>query len=137
MRRIEGFTLWLGHVGDLVDRQTVIESDILAIVDLALEEPPADLPRNLTYCRFPLIDGPGNSASVIHAAAETVACFLRLSTSTLVCCCAGMSRSPCIAGAAIALARRYSFDDALKLVSSSGPVDVSPGLWADVRVAVG
>jgi protein-tyrosine phosphatase len=137
LRRLDGYTLWLGHVGDLVDRRTIIETGNLAIVDLALEDPPADLPRNLTYCRFPLIDGPGNSASVIRAAAETVACVLQLSTPTLVCCGAGMSRSPCIAGAAIALERRHSFDDALKLVSSSGPIDVSPGLWADVRMALG
>jgi hypothetical protein len=84
LRRLNGNTLWLAHVGDLVGRQTVIDTSILAIVDLALEEPQADLPRNLTYCRFPLIDGPGNSASVIRAAAETVARFLRLSTPTLV-----------------------------------------------------
>jgi protein-tyrosine phosphatase len=137
MRRIEGFTLWVGHLGDIANPRAIVETGIVAIVDLALEESPANLPRDRTYCRFPLIDGPGDSASVIRAAAETVACFLRLSTPTVVCCGAGMSRSPCIAGAAIALARRYSFDDALKLVSSSGPVDVSPGLWADVRIALG
>jgi hypothetical protein len=53
MRRVEGFTLWLGHVGDLVDRRTIIETGILAVIDLALEESPAVLPRDLAYCRFP------------------------------------------------------------------------------------
>jgi protein-tyrosine phosphatase len=137
MRRVEGYKLWLGHAGDIVDPQTIVETGILAVVDLALEEPPAVLPRDLAYCRFPLIDGPGNSPRLIRAAVETVACFLRSSTPTLVYCGAGMSRSPCIAAAAIALVRTPAFDDALKLVSSSGPVDVSPGLWADVRVALG
>jgi hypothetical protein len=53
MRRVEGFTLWLGHVGDLVDRRTIIETGILAVIDLAAEESPAVLPRDLAYCRFP------------------------------------------------------------------------------------
>jgi protein-tyrosine phosphatase len=137
MRRVEGFTLWLGHVGDLADRRTIVETGILAVIDLAAEELSAVLPRDFAYCRFPLIDGPGNSVWLIRAAVETVACFLRSSAPTLVYCGAGMSRSPCIAAAAIALVRTHSFDDALKLVSSSGPVDMSPGLWADVRVALG
>jgi protein-tyrosine phosphatase len=136
MRRVEPYALWLGHAGDLLDASTILEAGVRAVVDLALEEPPAVLPRDLAYCRFPLIDGDGNSAPMIRAAVETVACFLRSSTPTLVCCGAGMSRSPCIAGAAIALVQESSIDDALKLVSSSGPIDVSPGLWAEVRTVL-
>jgi hypothetical protein len=136
MRHIARFELWLGHAGDLVDPRPIIETGIVAVVDLALEQPPTVLPRNLVYFRFPLMDGPGNSAALIRAAVETVACLLRLSTPTLVCCGAGMSRSPCIAGAAVALIREVTFDEGLKLVSSSGPVDLSPGLWADIRMAL-
>jgi protein-tyrosine phosphatase len=120
----------------LLDASTILEAGVRAVVDLALEEVPAILPRDLAYCRFPLIDGDGNSAPMIRAAVETEACFLRSSTPTLVCCGAGMSRSPCIAGAAIALVQESSIDDALKLVSSSGPIDVSPGLWAEVRTVL-
>jgi protein-tyrosine phosphatase len=135
MRQIGNLRLWTGHVGDLRDPQPIIDAGILAVVDLALEERATVLPRNLVYCRFPLIDGPGNSAALMRAAVETVACLLRLSTPTLICCGAGMSRSPCIAGAAIALTGGYAFDEGLKLVSSSGPIDISPGLWADIHMA--
>ncbi len=135
MRQVSGFRLWTGHVGDLRNPQPIIDAGILAVVDLALEEPGTVLSRNLVYCRFPLIDGPGNSRAIVRAAVETVACLMRLSTPTLVCCGAGMSRSPCIAGAAIAVVREYPIDEGIKLVSSSGPVDISPGLWADIHVA--
>ena len=114
MRQLDGYMLWLGHFGDVADTRTIIETGILVVVDLAREESPAILPRDFTYCRFPLTDGTGNSASLILAAVETVACFLRLNTPTFVYCSAGMSRSPCIAGAAIALVRECSFDEARK-----------------------
>ena len=132
MRPIDGYSLWLGHVGDAADHVRIVEAGILAVVDLALNEPPSLLPRDRTYCRFPLIDGPGNSPWLIKAAIETVACFLRSGTPTLVFCGAGMSRSPCIAGAAIALERGCSLEDGLKIAVRSGPADVCPALWADI-----
>ena len=133
MRRIVGYSLWLGHVGDVADPRGIIATGILAVVDLALNESPAVLPRDRTYCRFPLIDGTGNSSWLLQAAVETVACLLRSGTPTLVYCSAGLSRSPCIAGAAIALVRRWPLDEGLKFVLQSGPADVSPALWSEVR----
>ena len=102
MRRIPGYSLWLGHVGDVRDLSGVHTAGIRAVVNLALNEPPAMLSRELVYCRFPLIDGPGNPRWLLQTAVDTVAGLLRSDTPTLVYCGAGMSRSPCIAGAAIA-----------------------------------
>jgi hypothetical protein len=135
MRRIDGYALWLGHRGDVSDPQGIVATGILAVVDLALNEPPALFPRDLIYCRFPLIDGPGNPLWLIRAAVETVACLLRSGMPTLVYCSAGLSRSPCVAGAAIAVERRLSLDQGLKLVLRSGPADVSLRLWSDVRAS--
>ena len=101
MCRIEHYSLWLGHRGDVDDPRVIVETGILAVVDLALNESPASLSRDRTYCRFPLIDGTGNAPWLLQAAVDTVACLLRSGTSTLVYCSAGLSRSPCIAGAAI------------------------------------
>jgi hypothetical protein len=135
LRRVVGYPLWLGHVGDVDDPRRIITAGILAVVDLALNESPASLPRDRTYCRFPLIDGTGNPSWLLRTAIETVVCLLRSATPTLVYCSAGLSRSPCVAGAAIALVRGCSLDEGLKLVLQSGPADVSPGLWSEIRAA--
>ena len=40
MRRIPEYSLWLGHEGDLRDLDGLLSTGVLAVVDLALEEPP-------------------------------------------------------------------------------------------------
>jgi protein-tyrosine phosphatase len=136
VRKVEGYLLWIGHVGDVADPGRVVSKGILAVVNVAANEPPASFPRDLTYCRFPLADGNGNPPWLLGAAVETVACLLRSGTPTLVYCGAGMSRSPCIAAAAIASVQGRDSDEALELVLRSGPADVSPGLWSDVRAVI-
>jgi hypothetical protein len=133
MRQVPGYSLWLGHVGDVRDLHRIHAAGILAVVDLAINEAPASVPRDLVHCRFPLIDGMGNPLWVIQAAVETVACLLRSETPTLVYCGAGMSRSPCIAAAAIARVRGCSDSEGLAVALQSAAADVSPGLWAEVR----
>jgi protein-tyrosine phosphatase len=133
MRPITSFPLWIGNVGDVRDPRALITTGIRAAIDLALNEPPAVLPRELVYCRFPLIDGIGNPPWLIHSAVNCVANFLRIGIPTLVYCGAGMSRSPCIAAAAIARVRGCSTDEALLELAKSGAVDVSPALWAEVK----
>ena len=54
MRNVEGYSLWLGHVGDVVEPEAIIANGILAVVDLALNEPPASLPRDLDLLSFPI-----------------------------------------------------------------------------------
>jgi protein-tyrosine phosphatase len=130
-------SLWLGHAGDLADAGAVAEAGIEAIVDLALNEPPTRVARDLVYCRFPLIDGTGNSSALLTCAVSTLVALLRSGTRTLVCCSAGSSRSPAIAAAALAVLRGSEPDACLKQLLSHQVVhDVSPGLWADVRAVL-
>jgi protein-tyrosine phosphatase len=114
----------------------VLAAGVLAVVDVALNEPPAVLTRDLVYLRFPLVDGEGNAPWLVRAAVEAVAGLLRAGAPTLVCCANGMSRSPCVAGAALALAHGLSPAEGLVAVSAAGPADVSPGLWAEVQAAL-
>ena len=137
MRRVPGYSLWLGHIGDVCDRTGLHEEGIRAVVDLAIDEPPAALSRDLVYCRFPLMDGPGNPRWLLRLAVATVAGLLHHDLPTLVYCGAGMSRSPCIAAAAIAQLRGCSIAEGLAIVLKSGVADISPGLWAEVRESVG
>ncbi len=137
MRRVPGYSLWLGHAGDVRELRILLSTGIVAVVDLASDEPPASLTRELVYCRFPLVDGPGNPPWLLRTAVETVAGLLRDDVPTLVGCGAGLSRSPCIAGAAIARIRNCPADEGLAIALGSAPADVSPGLWVDIRRTVG
>ena len=134
MRQVVGYSLWLGHVGDVQHLPNVLSAGILAIVDLALDELP--LPRELVHCRFPLIDGSGNPRWLLQAAVATVVCLVRSETPTLLYCGAGMSRAPAVAGAAIAVVRGCSPEEGLSVATRSGAADVSPALWSELRAAI-
>jgi protein-tyrosine phosphatase len=136
MRQIPGHPLWLGHVGHARDLHPVLSAGIEAVVDLAANEPPVLVTRDIVYCRFPLHDGGGNPEWVVRAAVEAVAGFVRAGVSTLVFCSAGMSRSPAVAAGALTRVLGCAPDEALALVTADGPADVSFGLWRDVQAAL-
>lgn len=71
MRQIIPNVLWIGNALDARDISGVLHQGIVAVVDLAMEESPAPYPRDVVYCRFPLIDGSGNQLGVLRAAIET------------------------------------------------------------------
>lgn len=133
MRKIEGYSLWLGHALDMDDLRAVLGQGIEAAVDLAANEPPSVITRDLVYCRFPLLDGAGNDERVLRLAVKTVAELMASQVNTLLYCSAGMSRTPAIAAAAISLAGGVPIREALSLVTSGGPADVSPLLLSDLH----
>jgi len=137
MRQVVGRALWLGHAGDLRDPRAVLAAGVEAVVELADSEPLAALPRDLVRCRFPLSDGGENPSWLLRLASESVAALLRAAVPLLVCCAGGLSRSVCIAAAGIALAEGQPLGVSLTAVIGSGPADVSPGLLAQLRDALG
>jgi protein-tyrosine phosphatase len=132
MRQTLPDLLWLGHAGDVADLRKILDAGITALVDLALNEPIPQLTREVIYCRFPLVDGVGNSGSLLRAATQTVAMLLDMRTPTLVYCSNGMSRSPAIAAAALAMFTGKTAASCLELIAELGPHDVSAGLWQDL-----
>src|SRR4029077_6541238 len=84
----------------------VLDAGIQAVVQVAMDEPALQPPRELTYCRFPIIDAAGNERRVLYLAVVTVANLLEKNVPTLVCCGSGMSRSSVIAAGAPALGER-------------------------------
>jgi len=132
MRPIPQTSLWLGHRGGARDLSAIVDAGILSLIDLADNEPVLPFMRELVYCRFPLTDGAGNPEWLLRAAIATLEEMVRLNVPTLVACSAGMSRSPVIAAAGLAKWRGWSLEVAMGVVSQSGPVDVSPGLLAEV-----
>ncbi len=132
MREITQKTLWLGNAIDTRDLRHVHDAGISAIVDVALEEPGAQLTRDLIYCRIPLLDGAANRAELLALAVETTASLIRKKIPTMVVCGAGMSRSPSIVACALALVRDTAPDEELQRLVEGHPHDVSPLFWADV-----
>src|SRR5688500_1244777 len=102
MRQVASYPLWVGNRGDVRDFRDIFQAGIVALIDLALNEPPVPVPRELVYGRFPLIDGSDNPPWLLRAAVDTTAHLLRSGVSTLVICSAGISRSPAVAAAALA-----------------------------------
>jgi hypothetical protein len=132
MRQILPHFLWLGHANDGRDHRRQFELGIRAILQIAAEEPALQPPRELIYCRVPLLDSPGNDAKLLDLAITTLASFLEWRLPTLICCGGGMSRSPAIAAAALAKVQRETPDACLKRVAEHHPADVAPGLWEEV-----
>src|SRR5262245_49719624 len=125
MHRLEPYPLWLGHAGDLSGVRSILDAGVCAVVDLALNEPAPHLPRDMVYCRFPLVDGVGNDPWILLSAIRTTASFLKLEVPALVCCSAGLSRGPAVAAAALSSITGRPPEDCLLQVSSQVSHDVS------------
>jgi protein-tyrosine phosphatase len=122
-------TLWLGHARDARNLSALHERGVRAVIDLAAEEPPAQLSRDLVYCRFPLLDGDGNPDWLLQSAIETTARLIEHRVPTLVACSGGMSRSPAVVAAACARLGRGALEECLKQAVGDGPQQVAPALW--------
>jgi protein-tyrosine phosphatase len=132
MRRIANRSLWISHALGAEELRAVHKEGIEALVDLAINEPVSQVTRDLIYLRFPIVDGSGNRPQLLQLAIRTTAELIRSGTPTLVYCSGGMSRSPAIAAAALAVATGASPANCLAEVMASGPKDLSPALWKDV-----
>jgi hypothetical protein len=135
MRQIEGYPLWIGTARDARDIKGVLDAGIEAVVDLAIMSEPLAPPRELTYLRFPLVDGADNQPWQLTAAVHAVAGLVRLGVPTLVACDGGMSRSLVIAAAALwfRMPLKTSLDEVLARIAADGPCDVHPRLWTDAK----
>ena len=124
--------LWLGHAIDIREPRPLFDAGITAVVDVAIEEPPAQLPRQLVYCRFPLNDGGGNNQTTLRQAVQTVVDLLATGTRTIVACSAGMSRSPTIAAHALAVHLSQEPDDVIVRIAALKSLELKPELWNDI-----
>ena len=133
MREIIPGKVWLGNARDAQDVTAILSAEISAVVHLAIEEPPSLFPREIIYCRFPLLDGEGNRPGLLRTAITTVSILIEANVPILVTCSGGMSRSPAIIAAAIARTKNQSPDEWLKKITATGPHDVAPTLWNEIR----
>jgi len=125
--------LWIGNAMEARDISAVLDLRIVAIVDLAMEEPPIHCPRDIVYCRIPLVDGSGNRPEIIRAAVDLTASLIDSRVPTLIACGAGMSRSPIIIAAALAKVTGRSLEQGLDEITLGVPHDISTSLWAEIK----
>jgi hypothetical protein len=133
MREIIPQKLWLGNTRDASDVTHIHDFGIRAIIDLAFEESPLQLTRDLMYFRFPIVDGEGNAPELLSLSIATTSMIIRNDIPLLIACSAGMSRSPAILSASLAVVRSQPPDEVLQELIQGNPHDVSPPLWVDVK----
>jgi protein-tyrosine phosphatase len=136
VNQIHPHNLWIGHTRARQEFRALFDAGIQAVVDLALEEPPTELPRELLYCRIPLLDGSGNRSDRLLFTIHTIATLLRSHVSVLVVCSMGMSRAPALSAAALALLDGESPVQHLEQIARHHAHDISPSLWQEVVAAL-
>jgi hypothetical protein len=132
MNEITPYCVWVGHAADGHAFEALFERGIQAIVQVAAEEAPIPVPRDMIFCRFPLEDGSGNDVDLLSLAITSVAHLVSRGVATLVCCGGGMSRSPAVVAAALSIIERRDPGSALKFVTQLHAADVLPGFWDEV-----
>lgn len=135
MFEMQSGLLWIGNANDVRQPEAVFDAEIVAVVDVAMEEPVVNIPRQLTYCRFPLNDGGGNELRILRQAISTVADFIQSETRTLVACSAGMSRSPTVAAFALGLCFGEKPEEIINRIAGRKALQLHPLLWADMQKA--
>jgi len=135
MRQVLPNHLWFSNASDVRDIRRLHELGVQAVVDLAVEETPIPMPREMVYCRLPLVDGEGNTPRLVCVALDTVALFIRKRVPSVVSCSAGLSRSPAIVAGALALVENETPESCLQRLGTICQLDVSPKLWEAVRSA--
>jgi hypothetical protein len=133
MDQIPPHKLWIGSVGDLRDWRRLYDAGIRAVVHLAYEDLPPALPHDLVLCRFPLIDGDDNEPELMWAAVVCLTLLLEREFACLVCCHAGVSRSPAIAAAALSRLTHQSFEASLQEIYGHCHATIHVGLRAQVQ----
>ena len=137
MREILQRKLWIGNAGDGRDPERLLAAGIVAVLNLAAEEPSPFLPRSMVYCHFPIMDGSQEGHGVLDVAIQSLVSLLKNQVPTLVYCGAGMSRSPAVVAAALSIVQGGSVDERLRDVVAGHPHDVSPQLWEAIRTVCG
>jgi hypothetical protein len=137
MHHIPPHLLWIGSTGDLRDWRRLYDVGIRAVMHVAYEEPPLALPHDLVACRFPLIDGDENALQTLRLAIATLTHFLESKFACLICCQAGLSRSPAIAAAALSQLTGEPLVASIEKVMKHHACAPHPGLLAQTTKVLG
>jgi protein-tyrosine phosphatase len=133
MIQIAPHSVWIGTIGDLRDLRRLYDLGIRAIVELSYEDAAVALPHDFVSCRFPLNDGGDNDPELLRLAVDAMTRLLERKFATVVCCHAGMSRSPAVVAAALARITGEPLEACVALIARQRPCDIHPVLLAQLR----
>lgn len=130
--------IYIGDKQDAKDSENLSENNIDTVISL-IDENIVD--RNhlnqRCYRSFPLLDDGANPQEQIDAAIYNVAGEIESDSNFLVHCAAGVSRSPVILAAALALVENKSFEEALIYMKDNcSQVTIHPDLADQVRNSI-
>lgn len=129
-------TVWLGNAIELRNPKLLYENSIRCVVDLAYEEKAAQLPRDILYLRFPLLDGQGNPPSHMRLALGATIQLFEEHEPFVVGCSAGMSRSPSLLSFVLAHCTGVCAEEVLEKIAAKRQLEIKPSLWNDFRAAI-
>ena len=121
--------LWIGNALDIRQPSDLFDLCIEVIVDVAMEESPRQIPRQIVYHRFPLVDAGENDANVLTQCFKCVLGLLRQQQKTCIACSAGMSRSPTIAALALAVYLDEEPEAVVSKIAQSKSLDINGLFW--------
>ena len=133
MREILPNQLWIGNAGDGRDPERLLAAGVVAVINLAAEEPSPVLPRSMIYCHFPLMDGPQDDLRVLDVAIQTVVSLLKKPNPHAGLLRGGDEPISRHCGRCLSIVQGGSPDDKLKEIVAGHPHDVSPHLWEAVQ----
>ena len=113
-----GPDLFVGTLADATDSHRLEKDEITVVVSLTHENPDFSAQALDTHS-IPLIDGPQNSRDQFTKAVKETVTALTNGERVLVHCAAGASRSPTVAGTALALVQEMDLEDAIQQVANS------------------
>ncbi|TWT96843.1 Dual specificity phosphatase, catalytic domain [Botrimarina colliarenosi] len=128
MREVLEGKFWTGNAHEARNPELLYQLGVRVVIDLAVEESPAVLPRELAYVRCPIDDGESASREMLRLAIVTASSLVKEGIPTLVACSAGLSRSPSVAAAAMSVHTGRSLHEMVTEVGNRGPTDISPAL---------
>ena len=131
MHEVHPNLLWIGHALELRNPRALFSLGISAVVDVAYEELPAQLPRQLIYCRFPINDGGGNDPALLRQTIQTLVDLWIAGTPVLVGCSAGLSRSPIFSAMALSVCLDQSPVEVINRIAAVKSLEISGVLWHD------
>jgi len=79
MREIRPDSLWVGNASDGRDPERLYAVGVVAVVNLAAQEPTPVLPRNMISSHFPIVDGPQDDQAFLDVAIHTLVPLFRAS----------------------------------------------------------
>jgi protein-tyrosine phosphatase len=115
-----GPSLYVGGSESATDEAALRATDIETVVSLTHDTPAVPI-ESITHRSIPLIDGPQHDPAEFQRAVETTVDALDAGERVLVHCSVGASRSPAVAGTALALVDELGLEEAFRQLTEKRP----------------